>query len=174
MNDNIRESQKSVYEVGYLIAGVPEEKVTAEAEAVRAIVSKSGAEIIAEEAPRHEELAYTIRKKTVAGSYDKFDSAHFGWIKFEVGSEKIEAVKKAIEIVPSVLRMLLIITTRENTYLGKHAPAVAETTGKRPFVAAANINTTAAPIKKEAVVAAAAPATIEEMDKSIDDMVKEV
>jgi len=170
MNENIRDVQKSVYEVGYLIAGVPEEKVSAEAEAVKKIVVGSGAEVIAEESPRHEQLAYTIRKKTVAGSYDKFDEAYFGWIKFEVGTDKIEGIKKTVEIIPSVLRMLVMTTIRDNTYLGKHAPAVAEVVGKRPFLA-----TPEAPVaaKKEVPLVVAA-ATAKDMDKSIDDMVKEV
>lgn len=173
MDENIRDEQKSVYEVGYLVAGVPEEKVSAEAEAIRAIVSGTGAEIIAEESPRHEKLAYTLYKKTVTGSYDKFDAAYFGWIKFEVGSSKIEGIKKAVEVIPSILRMLVTTTIRENTYLGKHAPAVAEAISKRPFLASSAEAATLVP-KKETPVVIAAPATIEEMDKSIDDMVKEV
>jgi ribosomal protein S6 len=168
MDENIRDEQKSVYEVGYLIAGVPEEKVGSEAEAIKKIVSGAGAEVIAEEAPRHEKLAYTIHKKTVAGSYDKFDDAHFGWIKFEAGTGKIDGIKKAVETMPSVLRSLVITTIRENTYLGKHAPAVAESVIRKPFAAPAEA---VIPVKKEAV---AAPASIEDMDKSIDDMVKEV
>ena len=103
-------------------------------------------------------LAYTMRKKTVAGSYQKFDDAYFGWFKFEAASNKIEDIKKAFELHPSVVRMLLITTVRENTYLGKRAPAIL-----------AKMNAPLAPEKKDAAPAA----TIEEMDKSIDDMVKE-
>jgi len=172
MDENIRDEQKSVYEIGYLLAGLPEEKVSAEAEAIRAIVEKGGAEIIADGAPRHEKLAYTIRKKTVAGSYDKFDAAYFGWIKLEVGTGKIEELKKAIEVMPSVLRMLVITTIRENTYLGKHAPAVAEAIAKRPFLSS-SIDAPAVVVRKETPVIPAVPASVEDMDKSIDDMVKE-
>ena len=163
--DDIHDDRLSVYEIGYLIAdSIPEEKVPAEAEAVKAIITGAGASVIAEGAPHIEPLAYTIRRKTLGGSYDKHDRAYFGWIKFELGSDKIEAVKKAIEIIPSVIRMLLISTVAENTYLGKHATAVAAAfgTSKRAAPAAP------AEEKKEA------PATIEEMDKSIDEMVKEV
>lgn len=174
MDENIRDEKKSVYEIGYLIAGVPEEKVPAEAEAIKKVVVGAGAEVIAEGEPRHEQLAYTIREKTVAGSYDKFDAAYFGWIKFEVGSGQIESVKKTVEAMPSVLRMLVVTTIRENTYLGKHAPAVAEAIGKRPFLGSAPVESAPAPVRREAPVVPANPATIEEMDKSIDDMVKEV
>jgi len=151
----------SVYEIGYLIADtVPEEKVSAEADTVKSFITKAGASVIAEGSPIKEALAYTIRKKTLGGSYDKHDSAYFGWVKFELASDKVEAVKKAIEAHPSVIRMLLITTVAENTYLGKRASAVPAATGKKAA---------SAEEKKEA-----APASIEEMDKSIDEMVKEV
>ena len=152
--------EMSVYEIGYLIASsIPEEKVPGEAEAIKGIITNAGAEVIAEEAPHREHLAYTISKKTVSGGYDKFDVAYFGWIKFELGSDKVEAVKKAVELRPATLRMMLISTVRENTYLGKRAPAFAVATAS------------GAPVEEKKDVP---PATIEEMDKSIDNMVKEV
>ena len=160
MTDTIRDEQ-SVYEIGYLIASsVPEEKIPGEAEALKNIITGAGASFIAEEMPHRQHLAYTMSKKTVSGGYDKYDIAYFGWTKFELGSDKIEAVKKAIELHPSVLRMLLISTVRENTYLGKRAPALASA---------------AAPSgDKTEDKTEVAPATIEEMDKSIENMVKEV
>ncbi len=157
MNE-IHDDRISIYEIGYLIAAsIPEEHVPAEAEKVKKVITDAGATVITEEAPHRQDLAYTMRRKTLAGAYDSYDEAYFGWIKFELGSGSIEAVKKAIEIIPSILRMLLIVTVRESTYLGKRAPAVAVRLSAP------------ADEKKEAV-----PATIEEMDKSIDEMVKEV
>lgn len=162
MND-IHDDRQTVYEVGYLIvASIPDEKVPEEADKVRKIINDAGASIIAEEVPHHQQLAYTIRRKTVSGSYDKYDQAYFGWIKFELGSSKIEAVKKSVEVLPSILRMLLITTVRDNTYLGKRAPAI------MARLAGEEIGQTS--VAAEIV----APATVEEMDKSIDAMVKEV
>ena len=158
----------SVYEIGYLIASsTPEEKVPGEAEAVKKIITAAGAQVISDEAPHKMKLAYEIRRKTVGGSYDKFNEAYFGWIKFEVGSDVIESIKKSVELHPSILRMLLITTVAPNTYLGKSAPAIA-----------AEINTKKIdPMTGEVAVEdvkVAAPASIEEMDKSIDALVKEV
>ena len=148
----------SVYEIGYLVASsVAEENVPAEAEAVKKIITDAGASIISEEMPHYQPLAYTIRIKTVSGSYQKFDDAYFGWVKFEVGSDKIEAVKKSVEVLPSILRMLLTSTVRENTYLGKRAPAVPAMAG----------------VTEEVKAVAAAPVSVEEMDKSIEALVKE-
>ncbi len=173
----MNEGRTSVYEIGYLITpSIPEEKVPAEVDGMKKVIADAGASVIAEEAPHRMKLAYEIRRKTMAGSYDKFNEAYFGWIKFEAESSAIEAAKKAIEILPSVLRMLLITTTRENTYLGKHAPAIAAEIGGRKAVTAEK----AAGKSFEAKVgtkidakADVAPASIEEMDKSIDAMVKE-
>ena len=163
--ENMNDDRLAVYEIGYLIASsVPEEKVPAETEAIKAIITSAGSSVIAEEAPHKQHLAYTIRRKTVAGSYDKFDVAYFGWVKFELGSDKIEAVKKAVELHPSVLRALLISTVRENTYLGKRAQAIAADFSAKPSDAV-SVEGKDVPV--------AVPATIEDMDKSIDAMVKE-
>lgn len=156
-----KEKDLSVYEIGYLIASsIPEEKIPETAEAIKKIIVDAGAVVLSEEAPVHQQLAYTMRRKTVSGAYDKYDNAYFGWVKFELGSHVVEEVKKVIEIHPAILRMILITTIRENTYLGKRA------------VAALN-KADAIPMEKADDKKVAAPATIEEMDKSIDDMVKE-
>ena len=70
MDEPIRE-RLPVYEIGYLIAGVPEERVAAEADAIKSIIADAGAVTITEEAPKSERLAYTMRKKTVAGVLDE-------------------------------------------------------------------------------------------------------
>lgn len=166
--DDIHDDRLSVYEIGYLIAdSVPEEKIPGEAETLKGIITAAGASMIAEEAPHRQQLAYTIRRKTLAGSYDKYDSAYFGWLKFELGTDKAEAVKKEIENHPSVIRMLIITTVSENTYLGKRAPAVAAAFGvpRKPVEGA---------VEEKTPPAGGSPASIEEMDKSIDEMVKEV
>ena len=58
--------------------------------------------------------------------------------------------------------MLLITTVRENTYLGKHAADIAS----KAEIVADTI--------KDEETKLAAPARIEDMDKSIDNLVKEV
>ena len=168
MSEATHADNLSVYEIGYLIASnVPEEKIPAEAEAVAKIISSAGSTVIASEEPHRIKLAYEMRKKNVGGSYEKYNEAYFGWIKFEVGSDTIESIKKSIEIHPSVLRMLLTATVRENTYLGKRAPAIAAEIAFKKG-SAEKVGDEVVSEKKEV-----APASIEEMDKSIDEMVKE-
>jgi ribosomal protein S6 len=177
MDDNNKD-REAIYEIGYLIVGsIAEENIPTEADKVKKAVTDAGATVIGDEAPHYQRLAYTIRRKTVSGSYEKYDEAYFGWIKFEIGTDKIEAIKKTVEAMPSVLRMLLITTVRENTYLGKRAPtaaAVAVPTLDEKNVAHETRRSPAEFIAAEPAAAAAAPAaTVEEMDKSIDEMVKE-
>ncbi|MEI8327590.1 MAG: 30S ribosomal protein S6 [Candidatus Taylorbacteria bacterium] len=170
MNENNIDDRISVYEIGYLIAGsVTPEKVSEEEEKVKSIITKAGASVLADEAPHLEQLAYTMRVKTVSGSYEKYDKAYFGWIKFEVSSSVVESIKKTVELVPTVLRMILISTTKENTYLGKRASQIAATIMPKKAI---EPGLGVGPIiddKKDI-----APISIEDMDKSIDDMVKEV
>jgi ribosomal protein S6 len=165
----MNEDRKSVYEIGYLIApSVPEEKVPAEADALRKILTDAGASIITEEIPSTMDLAYEMRRKTVSGAYDKYNEAYFGWIKFEVGSDMIEAAKKSFEAYPSVLRMLLIVTVRENTYLGKRASVIAADINSKKDSSSDEKSPKASGADKDA-----APVSVEDMDKSIDAMVKE-
>lgn len=167
--DETNNDRNSIYEIGYLIASsIREEAVPSETDALRKIVTDSGAEVIAEDAPHRQNLAYTMRVKTVSGAYEKYDEAYFGWIKFEVGSDKIEAIKNAFEAHQSVLRVLLTSTIRENTYLGKRAAVVAAELMPKHPVSEESVRPVVVEERKPVTAA-----TIEEMDKSIDEMVKE-
>jgi ribosomal protein S6 len=167
MNET-KEDRKSIYEIGFeIVASVPEENVESETSIIRNVITGSGASIIAEEAPHRQPLAYTIKKKTVSGSYEKFDQAYFGWIKFEVESSKIGTITKAIENHPSILRSIVISTVRENTYLGKRASAIIASLPYKPEQVEVKAEKHVED-KKEV-----APMSVEDVDKSIDEMVKE-
>jgi ribosomal protein S6 len=158
----MHDDRQNVYEIGYLLVDtLNDEQVAAESEKINKMITNSGAEVIGLEQPHKEALAYSIRRKTLAGSYESYDEAYFGWIKFELATSKIEALKKSIEVLPVVLRMLVITTVKENTYLGKRAPAFA----------AAKTAALSVPMAEEKK--AEEPATMEEMDRTIDEMVKE-
>ncbi len=176
MSESAHDINMSVYEIGYLIVpSIPEEKIPGEAEAISKIITASKAVILAEEAPHRIKLAYEMRKKNVGGTYEKYTESYFGWIKFEVGSDVIETIKKAVEINPSVLRMLLTSTVRENTYLGKRAPVIAaEISLKKGTVGEKGEEVSVGTQEVHTGKKDVSSATIEEMDKSIDEMVKEV
>ena len=49
MDENVRDDRMTVYEIGYLLAGLPEERIEAEASGVRDVIVKNGGIVIAEE-----------------------------------------------------------------------------------------------------------------------------
>ena len=160
-----------VYEIGYLlVSSIPEEKVATEVASLKEIFSKKGAEFIAEEAPELRTLAYTMAKK-IGAAHFRFDQGYFGWFKFELATKETESVKKAFEENPSMLRMLFITTVKEGTYLGKKSPS-ASLARVEEVVAevAAPVEVASADISADVP---AAPVSVEEIDKSIDEMVKE-
>lgn len=169
MKDEVlKEDRSQVYEIGYLlVSSIPEEKVASEVAVLKEILSKKGAQFIAEEAPELRTLAYSMTKKIGAVNH-KFDKAYFGWFKFELSTKETESVKKAFDENASMLRMLFITTVKEATYLGKKSPSASLS---RLEEAPAEQNPVAAEVPVEAAVVA--PVSVEEIDKSIDEMVKE-
>ncbi len=158
----MKEEKMQVYEIGYmLVSSIPEEKVASEVTTLREILSKKGADFIGEEAPELRTLAYTMVKK-IGPTNHRFDKGYFGWFKFELPAKEIEGIKKLFEENPNMLRMLLITTIRENTYLGKKSPVlVSEVLADVPVEPGVEL-------AGEPVIA-----SVEDMDKSIDAMVKE-
>jgi len=170
--DDTTKDRQSIYELGYeIVSSIPEEKVEDEAKVVREVVIGSGASIIAEESPKREKLAYTIRKKTVSGSYDKYDEAYFGWIKFEVGSDKIESIGNTVKNLPSVLRSIVVTTIRENTFLGKRVSEITYSISEIHKTDTEEVKAVETPV--EIAKSEVLPMSVEEVDKSIDEMVKE-
>jgi ribosomal protein S6 len=162
MEKVLKEDQTQVYEIGYLlVSSIPEEKVDSEVATLKEVLSKKGAEFIGEEAPEMRTLAYTMIKKMGTINH-RFEKAYFGWFKFELSKKDIESVKKAFEENKNMLRTLVITTIRENTYLGKKA-FVANILSREDEVASAEVP----------AADAVAPVSVEEIDKSIDAMVKE-
>jgi len=106
-----------VYEIGYLIVpSIPEEKVAGEISAIKDVLNKHKAELIADEPATLRPLAYTMVKK-IGTVNRRFDSAYFGWIKFEAAPVEVRLIEKEVKEVDSVLRLLLISTVREHTLL---------------------------------------------------------
>ncbi|MEK7213669.1 MAG: 30S ribosomal protein S6 [Patescibacteria group bacterium] len=164
----LKEEKTQVYEIGYLlVSSIPAEKVTSEVSILRETLSKKGAEFIAEEAPELRTLAYTMVKK-IGPANHKFDQGYFGWFKFELAKSEIESIKKEFEKNPHVLRILIINTVREATYLGKKA-AIANIIKEEVPVAEIQPETV---VDIPNIIPAVTPASVEEMDKSIDKMVK--
>jgi len=83
------EKEQRIYEIGYLLSPlVSEEKLDEEVSFLRKVIEDRGGMIISEERPKSHKLAYPIKK---------FETAFFGWIKFNAETEKILEIKNSFE-----------------------------------------------------------------------------
>ena len=158
--EKLEEGGGQVYELGYhIVSTVAEENVPKEVQILKDTVLKDGGSLVAEGEPKLINLAYSMTK-SVADAKKKFTSAYFGWIKFETKSELMPSIKKAVDQNPNVLRYLLIKTVRENTL----------------FVPKLNVRSVEkeAPKAKKSVKTEEKKATsLEDIDKSIEELVAE-
>ena len=153
------EMDVKVYELGYhLLPTLPEGDISHEVSSLKTLIEKSGGIIISEEAPKLIDLSYTMTK-AISGKIVKFNSAYFGWTKFEMVPAKAVELKKEVETRPPMLRLLLISTVRESTMAPRRMVAgvreVTPTTTLRKMV------------KEEVQV----PVSEAELDKSIEALV---
>jgi len=108
-----------VYEIGYhIVPTVVSEDLPREVTALKDFLDKEGSVIIAEEFPKLRPLSYEIRKLS-SGAYQKYNSAYFGWIKFEGPSEAIKRIETGLTAMGNILRFILIKTVRESTLVSR-------------------------------------------------------
>lgn len=156
-NENVEKNSR-IYEVGYLLVPtISEENVPAAYSSLKDLVVSLGGEIISDEMPKMISLAYTMLK-VVQNVRNKFDTAYFGWVKFEMDPEKVSELKNKLDIDPNVIRFLILKTVRENTIAAKR------------FVHRDSRRRVSAP-KKEGENETSLPIDKEEIDKEIDAMI---
>ena len=154
MTETDREDRKQVYEIAYLIAGVPEERVAAEADAVRKLVSDAGASVLAEGAPQPERAGLRHAQedpfrliRQVRGSQFRLDQ-----VRARFGQDRgLEEGRGIAAVGPAHFGR---VRYRENTYLGKRSPATASFM-KRPM--SAGTERAKSPDYKDAAPAARLP-----------------
>jgi ribosomal protein S6 len=104
-----------VYEIGFhLLPSIPEEKLPEEVYAIKEVIEKNGGLFVSEDFPKQKVLTYKIYKK-IGGQNKGFDTAYFGWIKFEINPSLISEIKSKIDSNDNLLRYLLVKTVKENT-----------------------------------------------------------
>ncbi len=118
MSEDTKTEKATVYEVGYhIVPTVSPENLPKEVDAIKAILGKVGATIISEEGPKMIPLAYEMLK-VVGPKRDYFETAYFGWVKFEAEPAAAIELKKALDLSEKVLRFIIVKTVRENTMHG--------------------------------------------------------
>lgn len=149
--------ETNVYELGFhIIPTVAADDLAKEVTAIKDLLSGHKASFIAEEFPRTIKLAYQM-EKPAGGKIQKYNSAYFGWVKFEMPRAELPELKKELDASKPILRHLLIKTVKENTYLGpKFGKKADESKGDE---AAAGESEAPKEVNQE------------ELDKSIDNLV---
>lgn len=122
-------TEKRVYEASFHINPVlSEDKLGGKFQSVKDLIGKASGEIISEGAPYKLGLAYPIEGE-VGGQKRIFDEAYFAWVKFEGGSDTLEAVTSALKSDPEIVRFLTVKTLREETFIPRErVEAVSEDT----------------------------------------------
>lgn len=154
-----------VYELGYLLLPTMGDALVPEQVAVfKKMINDNGGKEIAEGRPEIIELAYTM-EKIIDNIKHSFNTAYFGWIKFDVAPEKIDTIAVGVNKESQVLRSLLFKTVRESTL-----PV------KRPLFNPSHksesdgVKETESDQVKE-VASQKSPIAGEELDKQIDELV---
>jgi ribosomal protein S6 len=155
--------ETQIYELGYhIIPSVGEKHIADEAGKIKSSIEKAGGVLIAEESPKTIHLAYSMIKK-VSGKNEKYSSAYFGWIKFEIKTDGISRVKAALDDNGKILRFLIIKTVRESTRAPKSALSpITEVAAPRKIAKA--------PPKK---IEKSVPISEEELDRTIEELLVE-
>lgn len=108
-------TNKKIYELGYhVLPNLSEEELAKVVEGIKGNLSKMGAEVIADQYPQAMNLSYAIVKE-IENKNRKFNTAFFGWVKFELEASKLEEFAATIDKNLNILRSLLIKTVREST-----------------------------------------------------------
>lgn len=151
------------YELGFLIVpSLSPDQVTAEVKKLSDLFVKAGGTQVSGEAPVLIDLAYQM-VKVIHAHREKCTQGYFGWMKFEIETEAIAEIKKALDLSDSLLRYLLIKTVGENTLLnGKMNLVQTDEKMKKFDDEEENV---------DAKAEVAPEVNQEELDKSIDDLV---
>jgi ribosomal protein S6 len=111
-------TEGTVYEVGFhIVPAVSPENLPKEVDAIKAVLGEAKATIITEEFPKLRNLAYTL-VKAIGPARHRYDTAYFGWIKYDASPETAAQIKKAMDANEKVLRYIIVKTVRENTLYG--------------------------------------------------------
>lgn len=161
--DAVRDTESTrLYEAAYLVAPtVAEEQTAGVILPLKDLLAGASARVVAEEAPKFRRLAYPIRVKRSGAASQVFDSAFFGWIRFEADAETALAAKKALASIPSIFRFLLI----KPSAAALAAPTPVRMFTRRPL-------TEPAMLEKPVLPEATTPTVSEaELDRRIEELV---
>ncbi len=112
----MKKDKKDIYEMGYhIVPLVAEDNLAEEVSNIKACIEKAGGSLIAEEFPKHFDLAYNMFKK-ISGRKHSFDHAYFGWLKFSLDVAAAQGLQKEMEANKNILRLIIFKTLARDTF----------------------------------------------------------
>ncbi len=112
-------SKMKVYELALnIVPLLSEEALSAHFAKIKEDLAKFGAVMIAEQYPKVIDLAY-VMDRVISNKNQKFSSAYFGWIKFEIDAPGLESFNAILKMDENVIRYLILKTVRESTLAPK-------------------------------------------------------
>lgn len=152
---------KEVYELGFhLLPHLDGDAVAKAVTEVRNLIEDKGGRILAEGYPELIDLAYAIELKKPSGK-EVYDTAHFGWMMFELETANIIAVTDACKQHEDILRFLVVKADPNFIYTPK------------PKVAKKEVSDSDGDEEEKPEEKAHEPISEEELDRSIDELVEE-
>lgn len=169
---NENDGETRLYEAGYHLApSVAEEAVATEVAKIKDDIVAEGGAIVSEEMPKKVNLAYKIGR-IIGGKRVFFNSAYFGWVRFEMPQENLALIGRFLKENESVLRHLLLQV--------KPAEKITAVARKMPFfdskMSVKNMTKEEATVHKEPKEKEPreAPSLSEaELDKTIEELIAE-
>ncbi|OGI69567.1 hypothetical protein A3A09_00485 [Candidatus Nomurabacteria bacterium RIFCSPLOWO2_01_FULL_42_20] len=158
------DKEMKIYELSYLlVSSLKEEEVPAKVGNLKEAISHLGGAFISEEYPKLINLAYTI-ERVIANKKNKWSQGYFGWFKFELSADGISKLKGLLDLDQDVIRFLIIRTVRENTLAPRGRFQQAQKSKFKRRIGDRE--------EKEAKeVKEGIPATAEEIDKKIEELI---
>ena len=154
--------EQVIYELGYhLLPALSPDDITAEVKDIKSTIEKFEGVFLSEDHPKSLRLAYTIAKKS-GSKYVKFDTAFFGWIKFEMTPERIVVFKEAVDKKDTILRFIVVKATRE--YIPMQPRSKIYTKPRVEVISSPKITPPVKPVTHTAI-------SDEELDKTIEELV---
>jgi ribosomal protein S6 len=109
-----------LYELGFhILSTISEENLASEVSNIKSIIEKNGGLFIGEEGQAKSiRLVYNM-SKVINNQRKVFDTAYFGWVKFEANPDSISKMREKLSKVENILRFLLIKSVRESKMVSK-------------------------------------------------------
>jgi len=163
-NLDMEDFEPRVYEIGYhVVPTVAEDNVVSVVDTIRESIESMQGAIVSEDSPKLVDLAYSM-DHIVANKKTIFDSAYFGWVKFEMNPENIIKIKDSLEKNENILRFIIIKTVKESTLSKKPGIKTKQVTSVKKVKNVTKDTKDTIEEKKEVV-------SEEEVDKAIEELV---